>query len=903
MKHLYLIIPYFFFVHMTYGQSPLDKKIDYNFSEEKYENVLNILINKSELNIVFSADILPANKKFTLNSKGQTVRYVLDKFVERESLSYKTSGDLIILFYEKIPVKNFRLSGYIEDVTTGERLAAANVSIATTTKGTATNNYGFYSIVLPAEEVAVNFSYLGYQSKQIMVNLTTDQFLNIELQPSITLDPIIVVPLEEKVPSIIKETNISTSSISAQKLIALPTFVGESDLIRTTLLLPGVTSGADGIGGVHVRGGNPDQNLILLDGAPIYNPFHTAGLFSIFNSNVVNKATLLKGAFPARYGGRISSVLDVRTREGNNKEFAGEIGVGLISGKGTLEGPFLKGKGSFIVSGRRTFIDKIIEDQTRKNKLRDTLNSVEPREGFSGYNFSDLNLKANYNFSDKDKIYISYYRGADSFHDEEKQESFDDNVYLFDSLSQDLGWGNELISFRWNHLFNNRLFLNTTITYSDFEFRSSFLNVGIQEANNLSDFERTTLSQFSSTIADFGARLDFEYALSDKHQMKLGGAFTYHSFRPGVGGIFTEDVTADSLVILGEQNLDSLKLNSLVNANDINFYIEDDISLSARFKVNVGVHFTYFDVQNQVYLSMQPRLAAFFQLNNKLQIKGSFGRMRQHLHVLTNSNFGLPNDLWVPATKNIKPQDSWQGVLGFDLDIGKKYVVKVEGYYKQMKNLISYQEGASFLIDVGETTGAIEGQNWENKVTSGHGTSYGAEVMLEKTIGRTNGWLSYAYAHSNRIFEEINNGEVYPYRYDRRHNVKFVATHFFRPWLQGNLSWLYSSGIATTIPSSAITFDPPGQIQPPGEVFDFGTKNSTRLPDYHRFDIGFNIFLRKGRLSHTFNVGAYNIYNRRNPLYIAFRERFSNNSAEVKREFVEVSLIQFLPSFSYTLKF
>ena len=905
MKHLSLIIPFFFLVHFVYGQSPLDTKVDFNFLEVTYEEALNLLVKKSELNIVFSSDILPSNKKFTLNSKGKTVKFVLDNLIKNEPLSYNTSGDLIILFFKKPPVKNFRLSGYIQDKNTGERLFAGNVSVAGTTKGTSSNNYGFYSINLPAEKVAVNFSYLGYQTKQIELDLTIDQFLNVELEPSITLEPVIVTPMKQKLPWSIKETNISAASISAQKLSALPTFLGESDVIRTTLLLPGVTSAADGIGGIHVRGGNPDQNLILLDGVPIYNPFHTVGLFSIFNSNVVNNATLLKGAFPARYGGRISSVLDVRTKEGNNKEIAGEVGVGLISGKGTLEGPFLGGKGSFIVSGRRTFIDKIIENQTRQIKLRDTLNNLQPRDGFSGYNFYDLNLKASYNFSDKDKIYISYYRGSDNFHDEEKQVLNDsiNNVFLFDSLSQDLGWGNELTSFRWNHLFNNRLFLNTTITYSDFEFASSLLTAGKQDAGNLSDFERTNFSQFSSTITDFGGRLDFDYALSDKHQMKFGGSFTYHTFTPGVGGVFIESVTADSLVVLGEQDLDSLRANSIVQANDLSFYVEDEISFSPQFKVNMGLHFTYFDVQDQLYMSMQPRLAAFYRLKDNFQLKGSFGQMRQHLHVLSNSNFGLPNDLWVPATKNIKPQDSWQGVLGFDWNLNRAFTLQVESYYKQMENLISYQEGASFLIEVGNsTTGGIRGENWENKVTSGKGTAYGAEIMLEKSVGRTNGWLSYVYAQSTRHFDEINNGEIYAYRYDRRHNVKFAITHYFTPWLQGNLNWVFSTGIATTLPRSVIVFDPPGQEVIPGEPIDFGSKNSTRLPTYHRLDGGFNFFLRKGRLSHIFNLGAYNIYNRRNPLYIAFRERF-NSDAVIKREFVEVSLIQFLPSFSYTLKF
>lgn len=907
MKHFYLIIPFFFLIHLTYGQSPLDISIDYNFSEVSYEEALNLLIKKSELNVVFSSDILPSNKKFTLNSSGKSVRYVLDNFIKNESLAYKTSGNLIILFYKKPIPKYFRLSGYVQDKDTGERLIASNISIAETTKGTSSNEYGFYSINLPSEEVVVNFSYLGYQSKQVKFNIKENEFLNVNLEPSITLEPIIVTPNKEKLPFSIRETSISSTSISRKKLADLPTFVGESDLIRSTLLLPGVTSAADGIGGIHVRGGNPDQNLILLDGAPIYNPFHTAGLFSVFNSNVVKNATLLKGAFPARYGGRISSVLDVRTKDGNNKYLEGEVGIGLVSAKGTLEGPFLGGKGSFIVSGRRTFIDKIIENQTREIKLRDTIQDKIPREGFSGYNFYDLNLKASYNFSDNDKIYLSYYRGADNFHDEERQISIDsiENIFFFDSLSQDLAWGNELLSFRWNHLFGDKLFLNTTITYSDFEFGSSLLTAKKQDAGNDDDFERTNFSQFISTITDIGGRLDFDYPLSDKHQLKFGGAYTHHTFTPGVGGVFDESITADSIVFIGEEDLDSLRAKSIVVASDLNVYIEDDISFSSKFKVNAGLHFTYFDVQDQLYMSMQPRIAAFYQLTDKLQLKGSYGRMRQHLHVLSNSNFGLPNDLWVPATKNIKPQDAWQSVLGFDLDLDNDFDLKFESYFKRMFNLISYQEGASFLIDLGNsTTGGIKGENWENKVTSGSGIGYGAEIMLEKAVGRTNGWLSYGYAHSTRQFDEINNGEVYPNRYDRRHNVKFAITHKITPWLHGNLNWIFSTGLATTLPRNIIIFEPPGEPEPPipSNPIDFGPKNSTRLPNYHRLDAGFNIFLNKGGLSHIFNIGAYNIYNRRNPLYITFRERFLVNQT-IRREFVEVSLIQFVPSFSYTLKF
>ncbi len=908
MKHFYLLILLSIYTQLSFGQSPLDKELNYNFFEVSYEEALNMLINKTDLNIIFSSNILPSNKKFTLNSKGKTVRFVLDQFVDGESLAYKVDGQLINVFYQKA---YYRLSGYIQSKNDGERLYAANVSIVSTTKGTYSNNFGFYSINLPAEEVYVNFSYLGYETKQLKFNLTKDQFLTIELEPSI-MEPIEVWPqvdtIETKLPITIKETNISSTAISAQKLSRLPTFAGESDLIRTALLLPGVTSAADGIGGIHVRGGNPDQNLILLDGAPIYNPFHTAGLFSIFNSNVISNATLLKGAFPARYGGRISSVLDVRTKEGNNKEIAGEIGIGLISGKATLEGPILGGNGSFIVSGRRTFIDRIVENQTRQIKLRDTLNNLIPREGFSGYNFYDLNLKANYNFSDKDKIYISYYRGSDSFHDEERQLLIDsvENVFLFDSLSQDLGWGNELLSFRWNHLFSNRLFFNMTLTYSSFEFGSSLLNSAKQDEGSINDFERTNISDFSSTITDYGVRFDYDYALSDKHQIKFGGTYTNHTFIPGVGGVSIQSIEADSIGIEVENNLDSLKANSTVRANDFSAYIEDNFSISSNFKVNVGIHFSYFEVQQELYTAFQPRVAAFYQVGENLQLKGSFGRMRQHLHVLSNSNIGLPNDLWVPATKNIKPQDSWQGVLGFDYSFKKGIGLSIEGYLKQMDNLISYQEGASFLIEVGDSqTGGIEGRNWESKVTAGTGIAYGAEVMLEKKMGRTSGWASYVYAHSRRQFDEINNGEVYLHRYDRRHNFKIALSHYFTPWLQGNLNWNISTGIATTLPQSVFKFELPGMNNGDngGEVIDFGPKNSRRLPSYHRFDAGFNIFLKRGSLNHIFNIGAYNIYNRRNPLYVTFRERFVDDNTFVKREFVEVSLIQFLPSFSYTLKF
>lgn len=907
MKHYLLIFPLILIVHFSYGQSVLDTKIDYNFNEVKYEDALNLLIKKSALNIVFSSDILPTEKQFNLNSKGKTAKFVLDNFIKNQSLSYKTTGDLIILFYQKPPQRKYQLSGYIQDKTTGERLLASSISILQTTKGTTSNNYGFYSIQLPDEEVVIDISYLGYESKQIKVNLSKDQFLNVELDPSITLPEIIVIPEQiskSKLPVAIKETNISTTTISAQNLSTLPTFVGETDLLRAALLLPGVTSAPDGIGGIHVRGGNSDQNLILLDGAPIYNPFHTAGLFSIFNSNVVSNATLLKGAFPARYGGRISSVLDVRTKEGNNKKITGEVGIGLVSGKATLEGPFAKGKGSFIVSGRRTFIDRIIEDQTRKIKLRDTLNNLRPREGFSGYNFYDLNLKANYNFSDKDKVYISYYQGSDSFHDEERQVLNDtlNEVFLFDSLSQSLNWGNELTSFRWNHLFNNRLFFNMTLTFSSFEFESSLLNAGRQEGT-INDFEQTDLTQFSSTITDYGLRLDYDYILSDKHYLRFGGAYTNHTFIPGVGGVSVQSILPDSTGIEFENNLDSLKSNSTVRANDFSAYFEDDFSITSNFKVNLGAHFTYFEVQGQPYISLQPRLAAFYQASDQLQFKGSFGRMRQHLHVLSNSNIGLPNDLWVPATKNIKPQDAWQGVLGFDYQFKNRFGLSVEGYYKRMKNLISYQEGASFLFEVGDSqTGTIDGRNWETKVTSGNGTAYGVELLLEKKIGKTTGWMSYVYAHSTRQFDEINNGESFAYRYDRRHNFKTTIAHYFAPWLQGNFNWVISTGIATTLPQSVFEFNIPGNSGG-GQVIDFGPKNSTRLPTFHRFDAGLNFFLKSGRFKHIINIGAYNIYNRRNPLYITFRERFVADETFVKREFVEVSLIQFLPSFSYTFKF
>ncbi len=802
------------------------------------------------------------------------------------------SALLVLFSIITVHAQKYTLSGYIEDAQTGERLIGANIFSESDLVGTSSNNYGFFSLTLEPGEYNFIFSYVGYQADLKLIKLNEDIELEISLEPSIGIEEVEITATNNK--QTVKSTQMSTIDISIEDIKRVPALLGEVDVIKALQLLPGVQSGTEGASGLYVRGGGPDQNLILLDGTPVYNASHLFGFFSVFNADAIKTVKLIKGGFPARYGGRSSSVLDISLKEGNMKEFHGNGSIGLISSKLTLEGPIIRDKTSFIISARRTYLDVIAQP---------LINAIAGGDEYTsqGYYFYDLNANINHKFSNRDHLYISVYTGDDKFYQNQEPYSYlyAGTVYTNESRSN-LGWGNVTSALRWNHQFSSKLFSNTSLTYSNYNYEvKNYVESIISTADGVTN-EINSLN-FLSGIEDFAAKIDFDYLPGSDHYIRFGGNYIYHTFKPGasVYKIKNEEL-GDIDTTLGED---------YIRASEFAFYIEDDYKVSNRIKANVGLHYSGFLVNGKYYHSLQPRFSARYLISESWSLKTSYAMMQQYIHLLTNNNIGLPTDLWVPATENILPQKSHQWALGLSKSFGEMYMLSLEGYYKIMDNIIEYQDGASFM---GSSTG------WQDKVESGKGWSYGGELFFEKKLGKMTGWLGYTLSWSNRQFESLNNGEIFPYKYDRRHDVSAVISFPLDDRWEFSASWVYGTGTAHTLPTERYFGDvgyggyyggyigisqygpawAGSNTQFTGEISHIDSRNSIRAADYHRLDVSFQKkkITRWGESAWT--LGVYNTYNRKNPFYyyIGYDDR---GSRALKR----VSLFPFIPSATYTFKF
>lgn len=764
---------------------------------------------------------------------------------------------LMLFFSSYLSAQKYTISGYVEDESSSEKLIGVNIYEAQSYLGTTSNVYGFYSLTLPKGKYQLVFSYVGYAPTKVLLDLQGDTVINQKLKGGQELQEVKVVASQGK--PIQERTQMSSIEVPMKQLESLPVLLGEKDVIKTLQLLPGVQSGGEGGSGMYVRGGGPDQNLILLDGVPIYNASHLFGFFSIFTPEAINNVTLTKGGFPARYGGRLSSVLDIRMKDGNMKKIHGNISTGLIATKLMLEGPLIKDKASFVVSGRRTYIDLL---------ARPFMNS----ESKFGYYFYDLTGKLNYKFSDKDRIFVSGYFGQDKAYGETRKTN----------LREDFGlkWGNVITAFRWNHIVNNKLFSNTTLTYSRYRF---LVGVDSEERGNS---QQKSKIEYLSNIYDWAGKVEFDYLPNPNHYIKFGGGNTYHTFTPGVN---TFQVSGTKTA------LDTTFGATRVYAHEPYLFAEDDLKIGTRVKLNLGLHFSAFSQKNDWYTSLQPRIAGKYMINESLSAKAAVSNMTQYLHLLTNSTVGLPTDLWVPATKKIKPQHSWQYAAGLAYTFKDKFEVTLEGYYKTMENLIEYKEGASFFSS---------NEKWEEKVESGKGDSYGVELFVQRKVGKTSGWIGYTLSWTNRKFENLNLGKTFPYRYDRRHDISIALTHEFSEKFDVGVVWVYGTGRAITLPTmrhdAAPIYDPVLKSQTFGgskEIEYFDQRNGFREPSYHRLDIAFNLKKQKKRGKRVWTFGVYNAYSRNNPFFLYFNG--DKNNPKLK----QVSLFPIIPSITYSYTF
>ena len=801
-----------------------------------------------------------------------TVKYMGDSLLKIFLILFLTC------FYFASQAQKHTISGYISDEATGEKLIGATIYEPAMKAGTTTNLYGFYSFTLPASDsISLLIRYVGYKSEVLNFKLNKDHALNINLSPSIELKGVEIV--SEEMERIEERTQMSIIEIPISQIKAIPALFGEVDVLKSLQLLPGVQSGGEGSSGLYVRGGGPDQNLILLDGAPVYNASHLFGFFSVFNADAIKNVQLTKGGFPARYGGRLSSVIEINMKEGNIKKIRGEGSVGIIASRLTLEGPIFKDRTSFIVSGRRTYIDllasPIIKAQTKGT-------------GIGGYYFYDLNAKVNHKLSEKDHVYLSFYSGDDRFYVRSSNTGISNGVTTEYTDEYKLGWGNATSTFRWNHIVNQKLFSNVSLTYSKFKFYVNAFNE-MDEKSATANHKQSFSLEYLSGIHDWSGKIDFDYLPNPNHYIKFGISNIYHTFNTGALQYKQTNSTSGTL--------DTTLGTKAIYANEMAVFIEDDIRISSRLKANLGLHYSGFSVKEKYYQSFQPRISSRYFLTEDWAVKSSYATMMQFIHLLANSNIGLPTDLWVPSTDIVKPQTSQQIALGVAKTLEYKensYEFSVEGYYKIMRNIIDYIGGSSFIDP---------NSDWQKKVEAGKGWSYGTEIFLQKKTGKTSGWIGYTLSWTERQFPTINFGEKYPYKYDRRHDLSVVVSYKVKENVELAGTWVYGTGNAISLPLSRYSgYDPNifygGYNSDYNEIENYGSKNSFRMRAYHRFDVGLNFRKEKRWGERTISIGVYNAYNRKNPYFIYFGYDEHNN-----KQAKQVSLFPMIPSISYNFKF
>lgn len=767
------------------------------------------------------------------------------------------------------PAARYTLRGHVTDLLSSETLISAGVF--TGRSGTITNEFGFYSITLDEGEYDFTFSYIGYETRSLHVKLDKDKVLNIALRPDARLDAAIVTGRAE---TGVQATRSGAIDIPRSVLDNSPVLLGEKDVLKTIQTLPGVQGGMDGFSGIFVRGGSDDENLLLLDGVPVYNAAHAFGIFSVFTPEAVKKVTLYKSDFPARYAGRASSVVDVRTNDGDMNSMHGAVTVGIMTDGLHLEGPLDDGKTSFSVSGR--LVHSLLFSPLMK-----------AFDVPANYWFYDLNGKINHRFSDKDRLYLGIYRGNDHFGLDDEYESPSRDEIRIDSKEETrMKWGNTIGTLRWNHVFGRRLFSNTTAFMNSYEGsfgQSSRMNryVGKELGEYLDERFR-----FRSGIFDVGAKTDFDWNPSPEHSVRFGAAVTSHRYHPdsNVSDVFSK--TGDSA--LRDTTLYTTA-SSVQRGLEASVYAEDDFSVGEKLKIDAGVHLSLFATQGKTYLSPQPRLSLRYALTDDLALKGGYARMAQYIHKLSSGNISLPTDLWVPITKDIRPLVTDQVSSGIAFLGLKGWELTAEAYWKRSENVLEYKDAAA------NGSAAAE---WSESVATGSGRAYGVELLARKTDGPATGWLSYTWSHTDRIFRDgsVNAGKWFPYRYDRRHVITAFANYHFEKGIDFSALWTFASGGAMTLPTrsfSVMDYD--------GDVINVPyveTRSNYRLPADHRLDLSVNFTKQKHRGERTWNVGVYNVYARKNPNIVDID--IDGNAAVRIRKY---SFLICIPSISYTYRF
>ena len=778
----------------------------------------------------------------------------------------------LLFFSSQAFSQEYTINGTISDAENGESLIGASVLDAATGSGTTTNVYGYYSLTLPAGEHELIVSYLGYTESRVVIELDENKKLDIDLAvEGQQIEEIVVTAKQED--RAVKEVQMSVNRLDIKTIKRVPSLLGEQDVIKSIQLLPGVTTIGEGAAGFNVRGGSIDQNLVLLDEAPVYNSSHLFGFFSVFNPDAVKDVQLYKGGIPARFGGRLSSILDVRMKEGNVKDYEVNGGIGTIFSRLSVEGPIIKDKASFIVAGRRSYIDLLAKPFLSEGLKKSVLN------------FYDLTAKANYKFDSGDQFFVSGYFGRDNF-------GFGD--------AAGFNWGNQTITTRYNHLFSEKIFANFTAYYSNYDYK---INFG-ETAQDVFDW--------SAKIKNFSFKPEVTYYINPNNKVRFGGQSILYEFQPANAVAVTEGVETDI-------SLD------IQRALESGIFIENELNITSAIKANYGLrysHFAYLGGRNKYlygeaaelgnekpltgveyvekgdvissYGNLEPRAGINIELDNQSSMKLSYNRTAQYIHLLSNTTASTPLDIWTPSTNNIKPQKADQVAVGYFRNLqDNEYELSAEFYYKWMQDIVDYIDGSDLILNE-----YVEGQ-----ILPGEGRAYGTELLLRKVEGRLTGWVGYTLSRTERNVPGINNNEWYPSRYDKTHEFNITGIYDINDRFTLSTNFIYATGTPGTLPTSRYTQQ--GVLVPHNTD---GRRNNFRLPAYHRMDVSLTINPKKSnkRWKGEWVIGIYNVYNRRNAFTIytkQYNERVSPGET-INSEAIRLSVVgNFIPSISYNFKF
>lgn len=813
---------------------------------------------------------------------------------------------LIFLTLEETWAQNTKrtatISGYITDAKSEETLLGASVYDVATMSGSVTNNFGYYTLKLAEGPIRLKASFVGFEPYEAEFNLKNDTVINIALSQSNQLEEVTVTarPIESNV----RGTQLSTIDLPVSQLKKVPALFGETDVIKALQLLPGVQSGTEGSAGMYVRGGGPDENLILLDGVPLYNVNHAAGFFSAFNSDAIKNVTLYKGNFPARFGGRLSSVVDVRMKDGDMYEYHGNVSIGLIAAKVNVEGPIIKGKTSFNFSFRRTYYDLLTAPLMRYVLQRDTQSGDYSVWG--GYYFYDLNLKLNHKFSDKDRLFLSIYSGDDRVYarmrfDEDSYYTYTGGGTEREKMDLNWKWGNRVAALRWNHVIQPNLFMNVTGAYTQYRHYMG-ASYGREQDYALSSSSESMGLGLNSGIYDISAKADFDYKPLENHDMKFGANITHHTYRPTSTSIHLNETMG------GETSFqyDSVSSDERIRAVETDLYVEDNWSINNFFKLNAGLHYSTFSVDHKTYHSLQPRVSLRALVTEDFSLKAGYTYMSQYIHLLSNNSISMPTDLWVPVTGSVIPMRAHQVALGAFYD-WKGFEFSIEGYYKKMNNVMEYKDGSSLFT--------FDQSGWQDKVVMGDGWSYGIELFAQKQVGKFTGWVGYTWAHSNRLFDrpgqELNFGRVFPAKYDRRHDFNIVLMYDFNDRIDMGATWIYSSGNCGTLPMQSyhgLNYNSYGNAFMYSTVINhIESRNNYRFNSYQRLDLVVNFHKQKKYYERIFSISVYNTLNHNNPFVVIPRdyEDYDPVTGESKRykTLRQICIFPIIPTVSWKVAF